>query len=130
MYLLWSLGLAHAAPLEPQSLERSRNLSIFGDSASVLLLIWSNVLTKADGNRCAFEPSCSAFAGQALSREGPIGVVVATDRILREAAAYNYARNQKTGFFGDPVSDHVGAWRLLSGGHCRPRRRLGAAVCT
>jgi putative component of membrane protein insertase Oxa1/YidC/SpoIIIJ protein YidD len=48
--------------------------------------VWSELLTKIDGRRCAHRPSCSRFAHEAIRRHGiPVGVWMALSRLMRGA---------------------------------------------
>jgi putative component of membrane protein insertase Oxa1/YidC/SpoIIIJ protein YidD len=48
--------------------------------------VWSELLTKIDGRRCAHRPSCSAFANIAIRRYGiPVGVWMSLCRLMRGA---------------------------------------------
>ena len=48
--------------------------------------VWSELLTRIDGPRCAHRPSCSVYAYQALKRYGlPLGVWMALNRLMRGA---------------------------------------------
>ena len=103
--------------------------TVFHSTAEMLFVVWSGALTKADGNRCAFEPSCSAFARQAIRREGIGGLFLTTDRLMREASAPNYPEAPTKPFRLDPIPAHPPARHLLSGGWCRAQRRRGADRC-
>jgi putative component of membrane protein insertase Oxa1/YidC/SpoIIIJ protein YidD len=48
--------------------------------------VWSQLLTKIDGRRCAHRPSCSRFAHQAIRRHKiPLGIWMALSRLMRGA---------------------------------------------
>lgn len=48
-----------------------------------LILVWQWVLSPVLGANCRYEPSCSRYAAEALSRHGPVrGGWLATRRIL------------------------------------------------
>ena len=48
--------------------------------------VWSQLLTRIDGRRCAHRPSCSAFAYRAIQRHKiPLGVWMALCRLMRGA---------------------------------------------
>ncbi len=58
------------------------------DAASFSLLslpVWTHqtLISPQDGDRCVFEPSCSAYAARALRSRGLAGWPMAADRILR-----------------------------------------------
>lgn len=125
--LLLAVCLAHGddlpAPPSPG------HTTVFHSTARLLFTVWSGFLTRADGERCAFEPSCSAYARQAIRREGPGGLMLTADRLLRETNAVSYPLGIAVGFRADPVSDHPPALRLLFGSWCRAQRRRGAELC-
>lgn len=50
--------------------------------------LWSELLTRIDGPRCAHRPSCGHFARQALVRQGPLlGTWMALNRLMRGASS-------------------------------------------
>jgi hypothetical protein len=54
-----------------------------GDFLHVAYLFYRTVVTPIDGPRCAHLPSCSAYAREAISRHGVVGLWLAYDRLLR-----------------------------------------------
>jgi len=53
---------------------------------SLAFQVWSQLLTRIDGPRCAHRPSCSLYAHQALRRYGLFpGVWMALNRLMRGA---------------------------------------------
>ncbi|MBN2498549.1 MAG: membrane protein insertion efficiency factor YidD [Deltaproteobacteria bacterium] len=75
---------AEAARPEPESLTASRiaSCSPFG----LAFRLWSRLLTRIDGPRCAHRPSCAQYAHQAMARHGlPKGAWLALDRLMRGA---------------------------------------------
>ncbi|HHO53892.1 MAG TPA: membrane protein insertion efficiency factor YidD [Deltaproteobacteria bacterium] len=121
LFLCCSLALA-AGPHPPRQ-------TVLHSTARVLFAVWSGLLTRADGNRCSFEPSCSAYAAAALRASGPAGLALATDRLMREASAPTYPASETRALYLDPLSAHPPPSRLLSGGWCRAQRRRGAQLC-
>jgi len=48
------------------------------------LTLFQGYISPVDGERCGFEPSCSAFARQALGRTGIVhGILATSDRLMR-----------------------------------------------
>lgn len=74
-------------------------------------LLWSRLLTRIDGPRCAHQPSCSAYAQQAMARYGlPKGAWLALNRLMRGAHSSVLRRlpmiRKVSGiFFSDPLPD-------------------------
>lgn len=104
--------------------------TVVQSTAKLGLSVWSRFLTLADGRVCAFEPTCSLYARHALTEHGVGGLLLTADRLMREANAPTYLRDPSIQRWRDPVSDHAPPFRLLTGAHCRHRRRLGAEICT
>ena len=108
-----------AAPSDP---------TVVHHTARVAFSVWSGFLTHGDGPRCELRPSCSAFARQALARDGLSGLMLVTDRFLREPGAMTLPPHPDGGY-RDPLTDHPPPLSLLSGAYCRRQRRQGAQVC-
>ncbi|MCK4544122.1 membrane protein insertion efficiency factor YidD [candidate division WOR-3 bacterium] len=54
--------------------------------------LYQNTISKQQGEVCVFEPSCSHFAQQAVSKYGLKGVLMAIDRLERcNGTAWRYA---------------------------------------
>ena len=74
-------------------------------------LLWSRLLTRIDGQRCAHQPSCSAYAQQAMARHGlPKGAWLALNRLMRGAHSsvlrrLPVVRGSEGIFFLDPLPD-------------------------
>ncbi len=48
------------------------------------LTLYQRYVSPIDGERCGFSPSCSAFAREAVGRDGALaGIVVTADRLMR-----------------------------------------------
>ena len=49
------------------------------------LVVWfhQTFISPQDGDTCVFDPTCSAYAQQALNRYGPLGWAAASERLLR-----------------------------------------------
>ena len=89
-------------------------------SMAMLLDLWQRFLTKHDGERCAFRPSCSAYAREAIERDGPMGILIAADRLMREASAIQHPQAEEGGWaFVDELSDHRPFVRLIIGDRSR-----------
>lgn len=54
-----------------------------GDFLQVAYLFYRTVVTPTDGPRCSHWPTCSAYAREAVSRHGVVGLWLAYDRLLR-----------------------------------------------
>jgi len=87
--------------------------------------VW-RVVSLADGPRCRYRPTCSAFAREALRRDGPLGVPLVLDRLAREPVARCYPMHEDRVHHADPLRDHVRLVDVLRG--CR-RKRRGAGAC-
>lgn len=78
--------------------------------ALLLLHTYRSTLARSDMDLCAFRPSCSHFAQQAIDRFGVVrGVLLGTDRLLRDgqAAAERGHRLADDGLhLLDPVTDY------------------------
>lgn len=95
-------------------------------TARVGLQVW-RVISLADGARCSYRPTCSAFAARAVQRDGVLGIPLALDRLVRESAAQAYPLAADHVHRRDPVGDHVRLVDLFRG--CRADRRAGAGAC-
>ncbi|RKX67086.1 hypothetical protein DRP44_02875 [candidate division TA06 bacterium] len=57
-----------------------------------IIKLYQNTISKQQGDVCVFEPSCSHFAEQSISKYGIKGVFMAIDRLERcNPTAWNYA---------------------------------------
>jgi putative component of membrane protein insertase Oxa1/YidC/SpoIIIJ protein YidD len=103
--------------------------TVFESTLELVWLGWSSFLTRADGNRCLFEPSCSRFAIHAVRRDGLLGLPLAADRLTREANFLRYPPSPgNPRVRRDPVTDHARPALLLAG--CARDRARGAELCT
>jgi uncharacterized protein len=58
--------------------------SVFASVVTAPIRLYQRVLSPALPRRCKYEPTCSAYALEALRRHGPIrGIVLATWRLIR-----------------------------------------------
>ncbi|MEN0066233.1 MAG: membrane protein insertion efficiency factor YidD [Myxococcota bacterium] len=85
------------------------------------------IISLADGPRCSYHPTCSAFARQALVRDGPLGIPLVFDRLLREPVARRYPLHEDHVHHADPLRRHVRLRDVFRG--CRRQRRRGAGAC-
>lgn len=66
--------------------------SVGGDFLGVAYRFYGTVITPIDGPRCAHRPTCSAYARQAVTRHGLVGLWLAYDRLLRDARSSSVRR--------------------------------------
>jgi putative component of membrane protein insertase Oxa1/YidC/SpoIIIJ protein YidD len=112
----WLFALAWAADaLDP--VEATVELAYHG---------W-RVVSLADGARCSYLPTCSAFAARALRRDGLLGLPLVFDRLAREPIAQSYPLAPDRRHHADPLGAHVRVVDLVRG--CRRERRAGAGAC-
>lgn len=97
-----------------------------GEATVEALYLGWRWISLADGPKCPFRPSCSAFARQVVRRDGVLGLPLVFDRLVRDAAADSYPRSAD-GLHVDPVREHVRVVDLVRG--CRAARRAGAGAC-
>ena len=71
----------------------------------LLLKFWREVISPVDGPRCAYRPTCSEYARQAIKKYGfTKGYVMAAERLQRCTSCHNYSvYNIKDGYAVDPV---------------------------
>ena len=75
-------------------------------------LYYRHFLTKVDGPRCAHAPTCSRFANQAVSRFGPVGILMGLERLIRSGRSSSVrwlpeiGSGHKRRFF-DPVENYM-----------------------
>ena len=78
--------------------------------------VWSELLTKIDGRRCAHRPSCSHFAHRAIRGHGvPLGVWMALSRLMRGAQSSSIRRLTPVALPGgvyliDKIEDYTFWW--------------------
>lgn len=69
---------------------------------------YKQTLSRLDGNRCGFTPSCSRFGYQALAAHGPItGVGMTFARLMRNHAEHDFYLNNPQGYLRDPLSNYT-----------------------
>jgi hypothetical protein len=73
----------HPVTREVSSAAPMRREPPTGDFLGVAYGFYRNVVTQIDGPRCAHRPTCSAYAREAVSRHGLVGLWLAYDRLLR-----------------------------------------------
>ena len=123
------LTVAHADPPAGALDAPTTNGGVLQGSVAVASWIWRHTITIGDGNRCPFQPSCSAYAVHAVRRDGAPGVILAFDRLQRDGSAHEYALSESGAHRLDPVSDHPRAVDLLLGRTCRRQRAAGSVAC-
>lgn len=78
--------------------------------------VWSELLTKIDGRRCAHRPSCSQFAHESIRRHGiPLGVWMALSRLMRGAQSSSIRQLTPVAMAGgvyliDRIEDYTFWW--------------------
>lgn len=75
-------------------------------------LYYRHFLTKVDGPRCAHAPTCSHFANQAVSRFGPVGILMGLERLIRSgrSSSVRWLPEIGSGYkrrFFDPVDNYI-----------------------
>jgi hypothetical protein len=73
----------HPVTREVSSAALMRREPPTGDFLGVAYGFYRTVVTQIDGPRCAHRPTCSAYAREAVSRHGLVGIWLAYDRLLR-----------------------------------------------
>ncbi|MCP4115274.1 MAG: membrane protein insertion efficiency factor YidD [Desulfobacteraceae bacterium] len=54
------------------------------ENSHPILKFYGKYISPADGDRCAMAPSCSAYAGEAFRKHGPLmGWIMTCDRLVR-----------------------------------------------
>jgi len=73
----------------------------------LMIGIWRNYITKIDGPRCGFRPTCAEYARQAIKKHGYVkGTIMASERLQRCHSCHNYSVYDitKEGYASDPVT--------------------------
>ncbi len=73
----------HPVTREVSSAAPARREPPTGDFLGVAYGFYRTVVTPIDGPRCSHRPTCSAYAREAVSRHGLVGLWLAYDRLLR-----------------------------------------------
>lgn len=76
-------------------------------TARLALLTWQVLLSPANGDNCAFYPTCSGYARRAVREHGAVrGAVMSFERINRNHAGWRYTPCTAHGrtYLYDPVS--------------------------
>lgn len=79
-------------------------------TTSLLFKAYKKFFSSQDAASCAFEPSCSVFAIEAIQKEGLLKAIpISADRLSRcnKFSPEHYHINPKTGLFIDPVENHL-----------------------
>lgn len=85
------------------------------DEKNVFIKFFQDHISAADGNRCSMHPSCSAYAAQAIEKNGMIiGWIMACDRLVRcgrdEVKISPHVRINTQDYVLDPVSANDFWW--------------------
>lgn len=67
---------------------------------------YKQTLSRLDGNRCGFAPSCSRFGYHALSAHGPWGIGLTFARLLRNHAERDFYLIHPRGYLRDPIENY------------------------
>ena len=82
--------------------------------ATALFKFYHAAVSPADGASCAFSPTCSLYALQAVRKKGPfLGAMMAAERILRDhqGRGYSLVKVGDAWRFYDPVrANELGSW--------------------
>ena len=82
----WSADPRHPTMQSSGSNRAPENKIASSSPFSLAFAFWSRLLTRVDGPRCAHQPTCSAYAHQAMARHGlPLGAWLALNRLMRGA---------------------------------------------
>jgi hypothetical protein len=73
----------HPVTREASSAAAMRRAPPAGDFLGVAYGFYRTVVTPIDGPRCPHRPTCSAYAREAVSRHGLVGLWLSYDRLLR-----------------------------------------------
>jgi len=94
--------------------------SLFTRPLLAAISLYQKVISPQQGQVCAFQPTCSQFAQQALRTYGLVqGGLMTSDRLQRcHTCAAGYGRGV-AGRAHDPVDDHI-LWGRPDGGPIRP----------
>lgn len=90
---LFLLALA-LTPIHEDSVNTKKYEQFHEDRFIIKMVVklYQNTISKQQGDVCVFEPSCSHFAEQAISKYGVKGVFMAIDRLERcNPTAWRYA---------------------------------------
>jgi putative component of membrane protein insertase Oxa1/YidC/SpoIIIJ protein YidD len=87
----WSGSVLYPVIEEREPLERGREQgrdAVTGGPASagvwVLFAAYQTTWSRLDGPTCGFEPTCSRYALEVVSRWGPLGLPLAFGRLMRD----------------------------------------------
>lgn len=96
------------AALELTSLEGDPMSSKGAAMAGAWLIFqgYKQTLSRLDGNKCGFVPSCSRFGYHALSAHGPWGVGLTFARLMRNHAERDFYLIHPRGYLRDPIENY------------------------
>ncbi len=75
------------------------------------IFLYQTTISSQDTHRCNFTPSCSRFGAAALHHAGLKGILLTSDRLLRDNGMPDFARHYpfdpKTRRFLDPLDKYI-----------------------
>lgn len=104
---IFLISIAFPAASKPASEMTDSTLK---NGGLLMLGIWRNYITKVDGPRCGFRPTCAEYARQAIKKYGAVkGTVMASERLQRCHSCHNFSVYDvtKEGYAYDPVTKNV-----------------------
>ncbi len=82
----WSADPQHPVIIESALPARAQKAPGDANLFGLAFMVWSDLLTRIDGPRCSHEPSCGAYARQAVTRHRLVpGLLMAINRLTRGA---------------------------------------------
>jgi len=98
----------NASQSMPDTSEHQKNISLSSRLAVGGLNLFSEYISRVDGDRCPMYPTCSAYSRQAMRKHGFImGIIMTADRLIHEGNEMDYAPLIRAGEsvrYYDPVS--------------------------
>lgn len=99
-------------PLKTEAAETTESRSsLFATTASLWFGTYKNTVSRVDGNRCQFVPSCSRFAKDAVDSAGVAGIFLGFGRLLRPHNHNGFYRLNAQGFLQDDLPEYTFWWR-------------------
>jgi len=82
----WSADPHHPVIIESALPAKAHQANPYANIFGLAFMVWSDLLTRIDGPRCSHEPSCAAYARQAVTRHRLVpGLLMAINRLTRGA---------------------------------------------